>query len=324
MIESAEWDLGTLAEAIRTRRVSCREVMSACLDRVVGLRPSRGRVPTWPAPDQFIAQLGTAGPMARHARDCALLLSVQAGHDWRDPLAMQGNGQAFAELAARSDAEFAEGARGLRIGWLGDLDGHLATETGVLARCEAALQRLEAIGCRVEPLPAAALGVAPEALWNCWTTLRTVAVAPQLFGYVRDPARRAQLKPEAIWEAERGLAMSAPEIARASQTRTTFYQAWRRLFDRVDFLVLPAAQVFPFDVDERWPADVGGRRMDTYHRWMEVVTYATLTGTPSICVPVPVGRGATVTREDLMGIQLIGAPGDDAGVLSLAAAYQAA
>src|SRR5690606_17483899 len=71
----------------------------AAFNRVVGLRPSRGRVPTWPALDPFLAQLGTAGPMARDVRDCALLLAVQAGYDARDPLSLDGDGAAYERFA---------------------------------------------------------------------------------------------------------------------------------------------------------------------------------------------------------------------------------
>src|SRR5690606_33424579 len=137
--------------------------------------------------------------------------------------------------------------------WLGDLDGHLPMQEGVLARCESALRRLESLGCRIEAVGPQALGVTPDSLWDCWITLRTVAAAPPLFGHATDPGRRALLKPGAVWEADRGLAMGAREVAQASQVRTAFYQAWLRLFQRFDYLVLPTAQVFPFDAGLHWP-----------------------------------------------------------------------
>ncbi len=91
------------------------------------------------------------------------------------------------------------------------------------------------------------------------------------------------------------------------------------LFDRFDFLALPSAQVWPFDANERWPAAIGNRKMDTYHRWMEVVLYATLAGLP--CISVPAGFSANGLP---MGLQLIGRPQADLEVLKLAQAYEAA
>lgn len=300
----------------------------AAFNRVVGLRPSRGVVPTWPALDQFIAQLGTAGPMARDVRDCALLLSVQAGYDRRDPLSLDSDPAPFVALGGASDESLTAAARGKRIAWLGDLGGYLPMQSGVIARCERALARLERLGCHVETVAPDVLGVAPSDLWDCWMTLRTVAAAPPLFDHLKSERGRALMKPEAVWEAERGLEMAASAVVRASQLRTTFYQAWLKLFDRFDYVVLPAAQVFPFDINRHWPDEIAGRKMDTYHRWMEVVIYATLTGSPAISVPVPMGDargaggGSTVEPEDLMGIQIIGAPRDDLGVLTLAAGYE--
>ena len=57
------------------------------------------------------------------------------------------------------------------------------------------------------------------------------------------------------------------------------------MFDKYDFLVLPTAQVFPFDANISWPKEIAGKTMDTYHRWMEVVVPGTLSGCPVINVP---------------------------------------
>ena len=91
------------------------------------------------------------------------------------------------------------------------------------------------------------------------------------------------------------------------------------LFEHHDVLALPSAQVWPFDVSERWPQQIAGRTMDTYHRWMEVVIYATFAGLP--CISVPAGFNA----EGLpMGLQLIGRPQGELALLRLAAAYERA
>ena len=83
-------------------------------------------------------------------------------------------------------------------------------------------------------------------------------------------------------------------------------------------LAIPSAQVWPFDVSERWPRRIGDRPMDTYHRWMEVTSYATFAGLPAISVPVGFdGRGLP------MGMQLIGRPRGDVELLRLAHTYEA-
>ena len=77
------------------------------------------------------------------------------------------------------------------------------------------------------------------------------------------------------------------------------------------------SQVWPFDATQRWPDKVNGVAMDTYHRWMEVVIYATFAGLP--CISVPVGFDE---RGLPMGMQLIGRPRGDFELLQLAHAYE--
>ena len=244
--------------------------------------------------------------MGRTVEDAAFLLSVQAGHDPGSPLSLEGSGDAFAQPL--DGVPF-----GRRIGWLGDLGGYLATEPGVIATCERGLRGLEAIGCSVER---AALPFAPEFAWETWITLRSWQVAGSLAEPYRDPARRPLIKPEVAWEVERGLAITGEAALAAIGCRSEVFRALLELFDRFDALALPAAQVFPFPAEVHWPAEVGGRAMDTYHRWMEVTIYASLGGLPTVAVPA--GRGPDGRPA---GLQLMGRPRDDLAVLGLGHAY---
>jgi len=132
-----------------------------------------------------------------------------------------------------------------------------------------------------------------------------------------DPQRRPQLKPEAIWEIEHGLRLSAADVYSASQTRSRWYQQMLALFERHDFLALPSAQVFPFDAEQPWPKTIAGREMDSYHRWMEVTAAVTLSGCPALSMPAGFDpRGLP------MGIQLVAPPRDEHSLLRLAHAYE--
>lgn len=99
--------------------------------------------------------------------------------------------------------------------------------------------------------------------------------------------------------------------------RSAWYQALLGVFKQFDYIAVPTAQVFPFDVNQPWPKQIAGREMDTYHRWMEVVFPWTLSGCPAISVPVGFGPQGLP-----MGMQLIGRPRDDLSVLRLARAYE--
>lgn len=278
----------------------------AAFNNVLGLRPSYGRVPS-NADEVFIPQLGVAGPMARKVRDLAALLAVQSGYDPRVPLSIREDPAAFLGPLDRDIA-------GLRIGWLGDLGGHLPMEDGVLALCREALKAFEALGAQVED---ASLGFDPETIWQAWLKLRAWQAGSSLADIAADPARRGLLKPEALWEAQQGLDLTAFEVMKASNLRSAWYQHVRKLFGRYDILVLPSAQVFPFAVETHWPREIAGRAMDTYHRWMEVVIPATMSGCPAISVPAGFNAAGLP-----MGMQLWGPNQSELLLLQVAQAYE--
>ena len=279
----------------------------AAFNNVYGLRPSRGRVPYGPTPELFMQQLATEGPMGRTVTDVARLLSVQAGHDPRVPLSLSDGPRDF---AAGLQRDF----KGVRVGWLGNFDGYLPMDDGVLSLCEAALADFAELGCEVE---ACQPGFDLARLWQCWLTHRHFLVHGNLGAAYADPGKRALLKPEAQWEVEGGLRLTAAAIYNASLDRSAWYQALNTLFKRYDYLLLPSAQVFPFDAAEPWPKVVGGQVMDTYHRWMEVVIGPTLAGLPSMSVPVGFNAAGLP-----MGLQIIGPAQADHAVLQLAFAHE--
>jgi amidase len=282
----------------------------AAWNHVFGLRPSQGRVPYWPAADVWVAQLGTEGPMARTVRDLARLLSIQAGHDPRAPLSLAQGPQDFTPPADAS-------VRGTRIAWLGDLGGHLPLEPGITQVCERALQTMQRAGAVIEPL--SSLGVDLERVWQAWLLWRRMLVAPRVAAALALPgASRDRVKADALWEYDQAQSLTATEFARASEMRTRFHAQMLSLLQRFDALALPVAQVWPFDVRARWPREIAGRTMDTYHRWMEVTLYATFAGLPAISVPA----GFDARNRLPTGLQLIGRPQGDGPLLRLAAGYE--
>ena len=280
----------------------------AAFNNVFGFRPSQGRVPAETA-DPFYGQLIIEGPMGRSIEDVAMLLDVMAGYDRRDPLSLERPGESYAQ-------RLTHGRKSWRFGWLGDLGGHLPFEPGILELCVAAGDRLAAAGQRVEPV---ALDFDPERLWRTFVTLRQHAIGGRLDAAWRNPATRALLKPEAVWEIEGSHRLSALDLYRAGVDRGAWHKALLALFERFDFLLMPAAQVFPFDAAIAWPSEIDGRSMDSYHRWMEVVVGATLGGCPAISVPAGFNAGGLPT-----GLQIIGPPRGDLAVLQAAALYEAA
>jgi amidase len=186
----------------------------------------------------------------------------------------------------------------------------------VLATCEAALRRFEGLGASVDPVSSP---FDATRVWDAMMVWRRWIVAGRIAPFLRRPEQRALVKPEALWELDQAEGLSGNDTMRASVVRTVFHQQMLNLLESHDVLALPTAQVWPFEATQRWPREIAGRAMDTYHRWMEVTIYATFAGLP--CIAVPAGFGENGLP---MGLQLIGRPRGDAQLLRVAAAYETA
>jgi amidase len=278
----------------------------AAFCNVYGFRPTWGLVPGDAIGDTFMATLATDGPMARNIVDLALLLGVLAGENPAVPFGRS------ARFAAPVPADM----RGKKIAWLGDWGGAYAMEPGILAQAETTLRVFEELGAEVVPL---APPFPAEKLWQSWVTLRAMLNAGAKRGLYENAAHRAQTKPETLWEIEQGLTLTAAAVYDASVIRSRWYARAAGLFEQFDALMLPAAQVWPFPVEWRWPQEINSVAMDTYHRWMEVVVPASLIGLPALALPAGFGANGLP-----MGVQLIGRTGTDAAVLAMGQAYHIA
>jgi amidase len=276
-------------------------------NNVFGFRTSFGRIPA-DGRDAWLPSMGVLGPMARDIRDLALLLSVQSGYDDRVPLSMDASPAIF-------QAPLETDLKGKRIAWVGDFNGAIPYEAGVLELCRSALRVFESLGCIVED---AVPDYPVDKVWQAWLTLRAWQSGGNLLGYYRDPAKRALMKPEAVFEVESGLKLSAFDITAASAVRTEWYGVVRAFFERYDYLIAPTAQLFPFDVDLHWPSEIAGQQMTTYHEWMKGMLPITMAGCPALAVP------AGFNAQGLpMGIQIVAPNHAELACLKLGYAYDA-
>jgi amidase len=268
---------------------------------VVGLRPSLGRVPTWPTENAWIPA-SVSGPMGRTVGDVALLLSVLAGPDARDPQTIGGDGAIF---RAPQDAD----VRGVRVAWSATLGG-LPVDPAVRDVVAAQRTVFEQLGCHVdedEPDLADA-----DEIFVVLRGLLFAGFAPLIDKY-------GELVKETVrWNAGVGLALTGAQIVAADVARTRLFARMHAFFERYDYLVAPVNQVPPFSVDVPYPTEVDGVAMETYIDWMRSCSRITVTGHPAISVP------AGFTPEGLpVGIQIVGRYRDERGLLRVAAAFEA-
>jgi amidase len=277
-------------------------------NNVFGFRTSIGRVPVH-AKEDWLPSMGVAGPMARTVNDLAMLLSVQGGYDPRAPLSMESAGAQF-RMPLESNL------KGKKIAWVGDFNGFAPYEPGVLDTCRGALKAFEALGCVVEE---AAPDFDYEPVWQAFVRLRAWQLGGGLHAFYDDPAKRPLLKPEAVFEIETGAKVTGFEVSAASVVRSEWSQAVRRFLERYDYLVLPTAQVFPFDAAQSWPHEIAGHTMRTYHEWMKAVCLVTMSGCPALAAPAGFNPGGLP-----IGIQIVAPVHQEMDCLRLAYGYEQA
>ncbi|MDW8468125.1 MAG: amidase [Burkholderiales bacterium] len=282
---------------------SLRNPASYC--NVVGLRPTPGRVPSYPAANAWDT-LAVAGPIARSAADCAFLLAAMAGPDPRSPVSIAEPGRVFLRPLARD-------FRGVRVAWSPDLGG-LPIDRRVSDALARAPRVLEDLGCVVEEACPDFSG-ATEA----FETLRALGFV-QRYGSLL-AAHRAELKDTVVWNIEQGLALDAARIARAEALRTELYHRMRRFLEKYEFFACPVTQLPPFPVELEYPTEIAGVPMTNYLDWMKSCYYVTITAHPAISVPAAFTADAPQLP---VGLQIVGRARDDFGVLQLAHAFERA
>jgi amidase len=276
----------------------------AAFCNVVGFRPSLGRVPAWPNAMAWQSRLGVEGPMARTVEDCALLLSVLAGPDERDPLSIQ---ESPAQFRDRLQQDFSAA----RIGWTRNL-GILPVEKEVADICAGTLPHWKNCGFEVEESCPDLAGA-----MDTFKVLRASYYAQ--FGAPLLASHRHLMKDTVIENIEAGLKLSAMDITAADARRTRLYGNILSFFETHDFLLLPSTQVQPFPVETEWVHEIEGRALTSYLDWMSICCVITVFGLPAISVP------CGFTSAGLpVGIQIVGKPRADLAVLRAAYALEQA
>jgi amidase len=268
----------------------------ASLCGVFGLKPSFGRVPYWPNADIWAAR-SHIGPITRTVRDAGLLLSVMAGPDPRDPMTLDATDQDF--LAACEPGQLS--GPGLKVAWSADF-GYANVDPEVRQVTEAAAQRFEELGCRVEAVDPGWDNPAPwaETLWHTNMAARfsvQLDERPDWF----EPSLRGMI--------EAGRRLSGLDVGRAQLARTAFYNQAQQFMAGYDLLLTPQMPCVA------WPVD---QQSESIFDHLPFTFPFNGTGWPAASVP------CGFNAEGLpIGLQIVAPWHQDAACLRAAAAFEA-
>ena len=122
---------------------------------------------------------------------------------------------------------------------------------------------------------------------------------------------------QAMWEYNKGKEIKAEDLKIALNQKQECLNQINLMFENFDFLVLPSAQIFPFDKNLQFPKNINNKELDTYHRWLEVFILSSLLELPTVTIPAGFNKDGMP-----MGMQIIGKNKDDLKLYSFASKYE--
>jgi aspartyl-tRNA(Asn)/glutamyl-tRNA(Gln) amidotransferase subunit A len=255
-------------------------------------------------PASPLGTMAHAGPLTRTVADAALMLTVIAAPDARDPYAWISPPPDFRD-------GLDNGVRGLRIAYSPRLGYVQRVHPEVEGAVAAAAKTFESLGAGVEEADPD-MGGDPIAVWN---TFWWPAMHYQLQAY--GDRWRELSDPGLVAAASRSHAVPVAEYLRAQLQRVELHNAFARFHERYDLLLTPSLPLPAFEVGELVPRS--GEWGSQWTDWSPFSYPFNLTTQPAASVP------CGLTEAGLpVGLQIVGPIGADALVLRAARAFEAA
>ena len=273
---------------------------------IVGLKPTRGRISAAPTYGDPVG-LSTNGALARTVRDAAAFLDVMAGRSVGDPFWAPEPEGTFLEACDREPGR-------LRVArFVEPVIADAEIDPECVRAWEDASHLLESLGHDVEDIPVPLPREAVATFETCWAVLTAQSVVglPE--------SARGLLRPLTTWLADRGTAVSGPELGLAiGELRRVAAGALRRL-SAYDVVLTPTLASPPLPVGAiRDDADPE-RDFEAQKRFTPYTSLWNVTGSPAVSLPTH------WTPEGLpVGVMLAARPGEEATLVALAAQVEQA
>jgi Asp-tRNA(Asn)/Glu-tRNA(Gln) amidotransferase A subunit family amidase len=242
------------------------------------------------------------GPIARDVAEAALMLSVIAGNDARDPLSAPVDAATFldpppVDLGA------------LRVAWSEDL-GFAPVEP---AQREALQRAVAGLGPCF-----ASLEAADPPLDDADQIFEVIRASQFIAGHMQHyREHRDLLGPNLIENLEQALTYSFEDMAMAQAAHGALYRRFLEFMDTCDVLLCPVTGAPAFAKETLAPTMIDGTPARTYFHWLAPSYGITLTAHPAISIPCGVdGNGLP------FGLQIVGRRGEDRRLLGIAAALE--
>lgn len=286
---------------------SVRIPASAC--GVYGLKPTYGRIPIDNSISRFSSHAPFLhyGPITRTVADAALLLSVVAGPDTRDPFSLPETGDDYLKASGESVEE-------LRIAYSPDL-GYFEVDTRVRELTDNAVMVFSRLGCTVDAVdpgfqePETTIQDAFNVMW----CVHFAAFYKDLL-----PRWESRMSPGVVAMIKSGLKVSAVDYKKLEMYRTALWNSIEKIFAKYDLIITPTLAVPPFQQGIPGPSLINGKPVNPYSSWMLTHPF-NMTGHPAASIP------CGFTEDNLpVGLQMVGRRFAENIILRASAAFEQA
>lgn len=267
---------------------------------VFGLKPSHGRVPTYPVSTNDLTS--HIGPMTRTVADAALMLEVTAGPHPLDYTSLEAWPAAYG-------ARLGEGIKGRKIAYSPDL-GLAKVDPEVAALVRQAVDRFTQLGATVEQVPTPWAAPGPELVRFTWPA-HLARLIPHLDKW------ESQMDPGLVACIKESVSVSIKDYQLMRDRKMAYVASIHRWFEDWDLLLTPSVSVAAFPAELLQPPHWPQHAWD-WISWAEFSYPFNMSWNPAASVP------CGFTAEGLpVGLQIVGRRHDDLGVLQAAAAFEA-
>ena len=275
---------------------SIRSPSSFC--GTVGLRPSIGRVSS-SLYSKVDSNFTVNGPIARNVADVGLLLDAMTGESFNNPISLKKENYSFLSKSLSPK-------KPIKIAYSLDL-GITPVNSDVKKVLLDFIKKLEYEGIIVEENHPNLKNAS-----SCYQTLRALDFYISMKDLYKN--HKKHLKPEVIWNVEKGKNLKAEEIAMAENLRLEIVNNMQNFFNDYDLLICPSTISTPYPVGQRYLEECDGQKFDTYIDWLIIASAITLSCSPAISIP------GGFTKDNLpVGVQIISSIRNEANLLSKSA-----
>ena len=264
---------------------------------VVGIRPSPGVVAAENRPIGLLP-FSVLGPMGRTVDDAYLLLQAQSGPNLHDPFSSN-----FQDPSCTPLKDIDLGC--VRAMFTPNLGSAIVSKKYKEIFNQRSSLFRKYFGAASDENPNFANGD------NCFEVLRGVNFVAA--HGARVDTYRDNLSPNVVDNVDRGRDYNIDDVAKAHLQQTQIARDWLDLFNEIDVVICPATSVTPFPHDIWSVTEIDGQEMDTYMKWLAITYLPTMALACGVTLPCGTDHNGMP-----FGIQVLGAPGNDVKVISVA------